>query len=156
MFSFVLGKRHEDVQYHFNEKHGIIFLTAVDSVHHRKRVGPNACDTENIKTGGENVHSTSPTAQSLSQVTVDATTTSASSNISHVDPEEKQTKIYIPHVVSHDINMMQLYQIQSDLFHWAQENLQNPPENEHVVLAIVDPSFTIVYYKLTKGMLNLQ
>lgn len=155
-------KRLDNIQYHYNVKYDMIFFTA-ESILSRKRSSENVGDIEKMELDAKedlNMPSTSGAASTAAnQLVCDPESRTehlhAGMNVQHANTsEEPQTNIYLPHIASNDLNLLQLSDIQTELFEWSQQ-LEKPPKIEHIVLAIVDPSFTIIYYKVTKGMLDL-
>lgn len=145
----MLEKRLDDVQYHYNQHHDILFLTAVDPMRGKSSVSDGV---EMHASRGE------MTASECRQSTSELCTPPCLAESSTCDASENpvpQTKIYVPHIAAVDLNMWKLCQIQRDLFDWSQQNLAKPPDDKHVVLAIVDPSYTIVYYKMTNDFVDL-
>lgn len=166
-----LVKRLEAIQYHYNAKHDIIFLTALESpnaqLSRAKRNAQNAAnlndhvdmemsDTERpVEQPSTSAYRSANTEESPASFEYD-TAEIAQTVTRETNSTESlyETKIYLPHLVFNDIDLMNMEEIQDDLYEWTQKHLEKPPSAKHVVLAIVDPSFTIVYYKLTKDCLD--
>lgn len=174
----------EDLRYHYNAKHDIIFLTAVSSPNQSRERGALTNDRpsdEEDETGNNlpedyDMPSTS-TASAAPKLPVNVDSNhemaSSSSETSEVRPPQDidlpddveddslnwqncednqvQTKFYLPHLGCNNINLPRLNEIQDSLFEWAQHRSEYPPAYKHVVLAIVDPSSTIVYYQMTQS-----